>query len=331
MDEEVLLRFLTKECTSEDLQMISQWVTTKPENTRWLFEMEEVWSLKHELKYSDKEEIKKAYQAFLKKTEQIQKRRVNRMKRFRIYASAAAAAVILVFLSISVFRSVYTETIRQNLSENIDVNEIDVPNGQSITVKLSDGTLVWLNSGSKLIYPAKFSAKNRIVKLMGEGLFEVEHDKRSPFVVMSGSVSTKVLGTKFNVKAYQNETIRISLLEGIIEVLTNENEEAVRLSEPDQQVEIFMNGQVKKTNADAFAISQWTKGELYFDNESLENIVASLERKYNIKITIRNDSYKSMTFHSRIQKDASLENILNVLKGTRNIDYSIDKEGVSIY
>ena len=331
MDEEILLRFLTKEYTSEDLQIIDRWIVARPENARWLFEMEEIWSLKTGLKYSDEKEIRNAFLSFIKKTEQT---RINRRKpgiKRLVYTGAAAVAAILLLLLIPVFRSIQNDAILNNLSENIDVNEINVPNGQNITVKLADGTVVWLNSGSQLIYPATFSSKNRIVKLSGEGFFEVEHNRKSPFIVMSGTVNTKVLGTKFNVKAYQNEMVRISLLEGIIEVSANGNEEVVQLSDPDQQVEIAANGTIRRSKVNSFALSQWTKGELYFENESLESITATLKRKFNVDILIRGDAYKNMVFNSRIQKDASLEDILNVLKATRNIDYSIDKDYVYIY
>lgn len=332
MDEAILLRFLTKESTPEDLHIIDQWIAANRENGKWLFEMEEIWSLKTGLKYSDEAEIRRAYMSFLTKTTHRHigtgKREVSFLIRI---AAAVAVAVVLILLSITALESFHDDSVLYDLTENIDVNEINVPNGQSISLKLADGTKVWLNSGSQLVYPAKFSSKNRMLKLTGEGFFDVEHNKKSPFVVMSGSVRTKVLGTKFNVKAYENETIRISLLEGIIEVSADEEKEVTRLSEPDQQIEIFANGAIKKNNVNSFAVSKWTDGELYFENETLESIATTLERKFKVKVTIRNDAYRNMVFNSRIQKGALLEDILNVLKGTREIDYSIEEGNVYIY
>ena len=331
MDERVLLRFLIKECTPEDLRIIDQWITASPENAQWLFEMEEIWYLKTELKYSDEEEIRKAYQRYLMEIDRSRAKRINLRKYFIYPSVAAAVALIFLLLSIPIYKSVQDNKILSNLSENINVNEINVPNGQSITVKLADGTVVWLNSGSRFIYPAEFSSKNRIVKLIGEGFFEVKHNKKSPFIVLSGSIRTKVLGTKFNVKAYESEAIRISLLEGGVEVSTENNEEIIQLLEPDQQVEISTSGILKKTKANTFAISQWTQGELFFDNESLENIATTLERKYNVNISIKNDAYKNMVLNSRIKNYTPLEDVLKVLKGTRNIDYLIRGDSVYIY
>ena len=330
MDEKLLLQFLTKKCTSEELLIIDQWITANPENARWLFEMEEIWNLKNELKYSDEKKIRKAYHKFLKGIDRTQVKKLKRRKHF-ILTSAAAVAIIFIALSIPYFKMNKQAEILNNLSENINVNEINVPNGQSISIKLADGTIVWLNSGSKLIYPAEFSLKNRIVKLIGEGFFEVEHNKKSPFIVMTGAVKTKVLGTKFNIKAYPNESKRISLLEGGIEVSTDNNKEIIQLLEPDLQVEISLAGVVTKTRVNTFVISQWTQGELFFDNESLDNIVATLKRKYNVQIFLTNDNYKNMVLNSRIKHDTSLEDVLKVLKGTRNIDYLIKGDSVFIY
>ena len=330
MDEKLLLRFLTKNFTAEDILAVDQWITTNPENARWLFEMEEIWNLKKEIKYSDEVEIKKAYYQFLNKIERPKAKHIK-LRKFFIYSSIAAVALLLTFISIPLYKSAQNNVALQKLNENINVNEINVPNGQSISVKLADGTVVWLNSGSQLIYPAEFSSKNRIVKLIGEGFFEVEHNRKSPFIVMTGAVKTKVLGTKFNIKAYPNESKRISLLEGGIEVSTDNNKEIIQLLEPDQQVEISLAGVVTKTRVNTFVISQWTQGELFFDNESLDNIAATLKRKYNMQIFITNNNYKNMVLNSRIKHDTSLEDVLKVLKGTRNIDYFIKGDSVFIY
>jgi len=330
MDEKVLLQFLTKNCSSEELLIVDQWIMANSENARWLFEMEEIWYLKKEIKYSDEKKIKKAYRQFLKGIDQSRVKKIKRRNHF-IFTSAAAIAIILITLAIPYLKSDKHTAILNNLNENINVNEINVPNGQSITIKLADGTTVWLNSGSQLIYPAEFSSKNRIVKLIGEGFFEVEHNKKSPFTVITESVKTKVLGTKFNIKAYPKESKRISLLEGGIEVSTENGNEIIQLLEPNQQVEISESGAVKKSRVNSFAISQWTEGEFFFENESLEIITAALKRKFNVNIFIKNDTYKNMVLNSHIKKNSSLEDVLKVFKGTRNIDYLIKGDTVIIY
>lgn len=328
MDEDIILRFLNKKADDTNLQEIDKWISESAENAKWLFEMEEVWSLKDELKYSDKKQIEKAYQSFLEKTGQSQKARISIKPIYWKIAAVAAAVVIITLLAVNLFKISSLDSGYYNLSTNINVNEIDVPRGQTVTLTLSDGTKVWLNADTKFIYPSRFSAKNRSVKIVGEGFFEVEHNKESPFIVQSGDVSTTVLGTKFNVKAYNGEQIAITLLEGIIEVSKDKIDNVVRLDKPNQQVTVSKKGFIRKGVVDARVLSQWTVGELYFVDEPLANIANTLERKFNVNIDIQSDKLAYTIFNSRIQKDATLIDILNILKETRKLDYTINEKQI---
>lgn len=329
MNEDIILRFLNKKADDTDLQEIDKWISESTGNAKWFFEMEEVWSLKDELKYSDKKQIEKAYQSFLEKTGQSQKTRISIKPTYWKIAAVAAAVVIITLLAVNLFKISSLDSGYYNLSTNINVNEINVPRGQTVTLTLSDGTKVWLNADTKFIYPSRFSAKNRSVKIVGEGFFEVEHNEDSPFIVQSGDVSTTVLGTKFNVKAYEGEQIAITLLEGIIEVSRDEIEDRIRLDKPNQQVAVSQKGFIRKGYIDAQILSLWTSGELYFVDEPLMNIASTLERKFDIRINIQSEKLAGTIFNSRIQKDAALVDILNILKETRKLDYSIN--GKQIY
>ncbi len=330
MNEDIILRFLNKKADDSDLREVDKWISESNENAKWLFGMEEIWSLKNELKYSDKREIERAYYEFLKKTGQISEQKSAR-KIKPVYwkiAAVAAAVAIIALLSIDLLKMASLEDSYYSVNANINVNEIDVPKGQTVTLTLSDGTKVWLNADTKFIYPSKFSSKNRIVKIIGEGFFEVEHNKESPFVVQSGDVSTTVLGTKFNVKAYAGEQMSITLLEGIIEVSRDKLNDKIRLDKPNQQVAVLKKGFMKKDNVDAYILSQWTTGELYFADEPLTNIANTLGRRFDINININSGKLASTIFNSRIQKDATLIDILNILKETRKLDYTINGKQV---
>jgi ferric-dicitrate binding protein FerR (iron transport regulator) len=211
-----------------------------------------------------------------------------------------------------------------NVNTNVNVNEINIPKGQTINLTLSDGTKVWLNADTRFTYPSRFSTKNRSVRIAGEGFFEVEHNKDSPFIVQSGDVSTTVLGTKFNVKAYDGERFYITLLEGVVDVSKSSTEEKVRLDGANQQVIVSAKGFLRKRVVDAQMLSQWTAGELYFFYEPLASIAHTLERKFNVTIRIENEQLANTIFNSRIQKDAALIDILNILKETRKLDYVTD-------
>ena len=150
----------------------------------------------------------------LKQDEQKQKKS-NVLRLFSKCIKYAAAVTIIGLL---------TFNLVQITNENKDVpdNIVVVPKGQRVCLTLSDGSTIWLNAGSRFTYPAKFSKKERNVTLDGEGYFEVAKNPDAPFTVNLPALDIKVLGTKFNVTAFDNEPSQISLCEGSVEVSTTD-------------------------------------------------------------------------------------------------------------
>lgn len=227
MDEQLLIRFLTHTCTPEDLRSIDQWIASGKPNADWLFEMERIWSLKDELRFSDRREIEEAYNRF---TLSLGKSK-NAKPHFYIYPilKYVAAVIIIGLLGLNLYKMVQPATVGENT--------VEVPKGQRASLMLSDGTKIWLNSQSKLIYPTQFSDKERNVRLEGEAFFDVAHKEHLPFVVHSPLLAIKVLGTKFNVKAYFDEKSVVTLAEGKVEVETNDCKNRLTLK-PNEQVSI---------------------------------------------------------------------------------------------
>ena len=227
MDEQLLIRFLTHTCTSEDLRLVDQWIASGKPNADWLFEMERIWSLKDELRFSDRREIEEAYNRFTLS----QGKSKNAKPHFYIYPilKYVAAVIIIGLLGLNLYKMVQPATVGENT--------VEVPKGQRASLMLSDGTKIWLNSQSKLIYPTQFSDKERNVRLEGEAFFDVAHKEHLPFVVHPPLLAIKVLGTKFNVKAYFDEKSVVTLAEGKVEVETNDCKNRLTLK-PNEQVSI---------------------------------------------------------------------------------------------
>ena len=184
---------------------------------------------------------------------------------------------------------------------------------------LSDGTKVWLNAESELDFPVDFVGKERVVRLKGEAYFEVKPDAAHPFIVETRGVRTRVLGTSFNIKAYDNEeSIFTTLLTGKVKVSAiGEENESVVLT-PGMQSEWQENGQkmsVKKVNAENF--TAWRQGAFMFDNENIMVVTRVLERWYGLKF-IYNENVHEHTFSGRLSKDEPLESILETLTFTGN-------------
>ena len=196
---------------------------------------------------------------------------------------------------------------------------------------LSDGTKVWLNAESELDFPVDFVGKERVVRLKGEAYFEVKPDAAHPFIVETRGVRTRVLGTSFNIKAYDNEeSIFTTLLTGKVKVSAiGEENESVVLT-PGLQSEWQENGQkmsVKKVNAENF--TAWRQGAFMFDNENIMVVTRVLERWYGLKF-IYNENVHEHTFSGRLSKDEPLESILETLTFTGGPQFKIEKDVVYI-
>ena len=196
---------------------------------------------------------------------------------------------------------------------------------------LSDGTKVWLNAESELDFPVDFVGKERVVRLKGEAYFEVKPDVAHPFIVETRGVRTRVLGTSFNIKAYDNEeSIFTTLLTGKVKVSAiGEENESVVLT-PGMQSEWQENGQkmsVKKVNAENF--TAWRQGAFMFDNENIMVVTRVLERWYGLKF-IYNENVHEHTFSGRLSKDEPLESILETLTFTGGPQFKIEKDVVYI-
>lgn len=188
MNEEILIRFLTHRCTPEEIEEVDRWIAANQANADWLFEMERIWSLKDQLRFSDKQEIEMAYARFMSGLQEKDIRMETVRKRPYLFWMKYAAAILLIgLLSTNLYFLLKEEPSSMNM--------VEVPNGQRVSLTLSDGTKVWLNSHSKFTYPARFSSKNRDVELEGEGFFEVAHNEKVPFVVHADLLQVKVLGT----------------------------------------------------------------------------------------------------------------------------------------
>jgi ferric-dicitrate binding protein FerR (iron transport regulator) len=204
---------------------------------------------------------------------------------------------------------------------------IHVPNGGIYTVKLADGTRVQLNSGSEFSYPIQFDGKDRLVKLSGEGYFEVSHNPAKPFKVQSGPQIVTVLGTHFNVQAYGNEPIETTLLEGKVLVQATTSTGSAILS-PNQQTR-FDNAKFKIRNVNALDYIGWTKNLFVFNDLTLGQIFKHLERWYDVEIDYP-DSISGEQFMMEIPKNRKLSEILEPISDLARFSFKIQGRRITI-
>lgn len=180
-------------------------------------------------------------------------------------------------------------------SVKVERHTVVVPEGKDMKLILADGTQVWLNANSRLIYPTAFKGKNREVELQGEGYFKVTHDAYHPFIVKAGDMQTSVLGTEFNVNAFDQSNPHVTLVEGSVKVssvLTHKTETQVagKIIVPGEDAVLNEQGKIIVSHVDTDDVACWKDGIQLFNDASLREIVLQLGSWYNVNVVCHDES-----------------------------------------
>ncbi|MFT3947613.1 MAG: FecR domain-containing protein [Agriterribacter sp.] len=199
-------------------------------------------------------------------------------------------------------------------NQNTVSNTISLPKGsRPLQLVLADGSRVWLNAASSITYPTSFTGQRRRVEIQGEAYFEVSHDKLKPFIVQCGITYVEVLGTHFNVKAYTDEpSTDITLLEGSVNVVRNNEENAAVLLHPGQQAVVTDMIQLVN-NADTESAIAWKNGYFSLKGADLHAIMRQISRWYNVEV-IYEGNVSDRKFVGVISRDIRLSDLLQSLK-----------------
>lgn len=221
--------------------------------------------------------------------------------------------------------------VYQGASDKYLVNTLNNPRGSKpVTLVLSDGSKVWLNSESSLRYPVAFGATERQVEITGEAYFEVAK-KAQPFkVAVAGKGVVEVLGTHFNINSYQDETYtKVTLLEGSVKVYLQPNGAGAIAIQPGQQA-LYLSDQQKQTaiqvknDIDLSAVMAWKNGYFNFDNSDLKSVLRQLSRWYNVDVVYQGNIPKRV-FGGEMQRDLNLSEVLKILE-KNNVHFKIETD-----
>ncbi|WP_299487793.1 FecR domain-containing protein [uncultured Allomuricauda sp.] len=217
--------------------------------------------------------------------------------------------------------------------ENLIFNEVYVPYGQTFNLKLSDGTKVWLNAGTRLRFPQNLSAaaQNRMVYLEGEAFFDVTRDEKRPFIVNAENLDVKVLGTQFNVSAYKSDRkIATTLVEGSVSVYENSNpSENILLTPSYQAAFVKENGAMTKKKVDPRVYTSWIENRLIIDNLTFEEILTKLERSHNVSIINQVESLRNEIFKGEFENE-DIKTILTTIAASTSFTFAIENNVVTI-
>jgi len=206
--------------------------------------------------------------------------------------------------------------------------EIKAPAWTRARFSLPDGTMGWLNSNSSIKYMENFTA-DRQVTLQGEAFFDVYKDSRSPFIVNTGDVALKVLGTRFNIASYENEeNVDVVLEEGKLLFMDKNTNKSYSMHPNELITYSKINRGTFAENVQSQKYIAWTEGKLVFRNDPLDIIARKLERWYNIEVGIEGNLSQDLRLRATFV-DETLEEVLKILKYSLPIDYKIENRDLN--
>ncbi|MDR2472731.1 MAG: FecR domain-containing protein [Tannerella sp.] len=240
-----------------------------------------------------------------------------------IYTFARVAAVLIFgLLSLSVFY-LYRANQRMSVYDNSDII-LNVGNGQEAGFILPDGTSVRLNAGSTLCYTNNFGESNRLVNFSGEAFFDVKQDKNRPFIVSTKHLNIEVVGTSFNIYAFENgDLVEMTLLSGSVKASSKKNPERYVFVKPNEKVICDIStGNLKVQETNTQYETAWLNGEIVFKSETLSNVLAKLERKYGVHFRYEgNPELLNDRFTGRISKDNNIGDVMKILTKHYSLKY----------
>lgn len=249
-----------------------------------------------------------------------------------VYRQVAKYVAVALLLMGTSFMTYYFTSETHKISSSKFV-EFFVPYGECQAVKLADGSQVWVNAGSILIYPEKFTDKTRTVYLSGEANFKVAKNPNCPFIVRTKNIGVRALGTTFSVQSYPNSIFtKATLEEGRVLVTVNKNTPVTKILKPNEQL-IFnhRSNQVSVETVDAEKMNSWKNGYIIFQDASFEEIIATLERKYNVQINYNANKYNGRSYYIKFNPNESIDQALTVLSQLiSGLTFKINKSTVFI-
>lgn len=208
-----------------------------------------------------------------------------------------------------------------------EYHTLEIPRGAEYMVILDDGTEVWLNAESILRYPTHFDGDERVVELLGEGYFEVKQDPKRPFIVRTAQVDTRVLGTEFNVQAYENQPVNVTLVEGRVAVKEKVGGEVIL--KPGENANLT-NGVLSVEKVDVQLYTSWKEGFFYYEDVRLEDLLSELGRWYDFTVFFQNPEARDYRFKFWADRKENFENVISRLSETATVTLLINDKNVIV-
>jgi len=315
-EEEQIINLVTGNIAANQKDDVLKKVEDDPELRKEYRAIKNAWALSSKNTDIDEINVERSY-LNLKSRITSQNNPISR----RLYSFLKYAAILLIAFGTGSYFNTIRNFLTGNTTEN-NLTEIIVPPGQISEVKLPDGSLVWLNSGTRLLFPTGFSKQTRNVNLEGEAYFKVQKGKK-PFVVSTASGDITVLGTSFNVSAFNDSEFQTTLEEGIIRFKSRLSSEEITLL-PGQQL-FFSDKNIKVQEVETNKYTSWRNGIIVFDKEPFSSVIKKLERHFAVKIQMKDAQLGEIRFTGSIENE-SLPEVMSYINKTMPVQYTYDKK-----
>ena len=322
--EEIVLKAIThKELSRQEKELLDNWLKESQKN-RMIFNQ-----LKLTLKYPDEDRVSEMKVEGLNRLKRVINsdfnQSINTSKRnSRTVQILKLAATIVLIISASLVIYRYQEDSSPPIEQTVRLIEKTSLPGQKITVTLSDGTIVKLNSDSKIIVPDHFANDVRQVELIGEAFFDVNRDTSRPFIIKTNDLKVEVLGTSFNLRSYSNSrNSLVAVKTGRVAVNKISGTEKIYL-EPNEMVSLKGNGDFSKSQiVNNDLVFGWTDQRLVFDETSLEDVFEQMDRWFGVEIVIERDIINKRPYTASY-KNPTLEEVFKSLSHLYQFNYKKD-------
>jgi ferric-dicitrate binding protein FerR (iron transport regulator) len=339
MNAELLARYLSRECTTQEYIEVESWLRISEEHVEQLKSYERIWVDAQQLNKLDIEfdsaldwsvlqnRIEAEDLSVEEQTPMLITTRATALNRNISYFSRIAAILSLVFL-IGFYGSQFFVQVPTEQNEAV-LKEISMKKGQRGSVTLSDGTLVSLNSESSITLPDRFKSDVREVYLNGEAFFEVAKNEEKPFKIYVNGTVIEVLGTSFAVRAFpDDESVRTTVVEGLVSFRSQDEDisEGVLLSAGDLGEFNLKRKKISKEfieNLDPYI--SWKEGYLTFEQASMTEVRKQLERKYDIEVVFEDSNIELLELTAEL-KSRSLRNVLETISLSLGLEFELDQE-----
>lgn len=322
---DLLVLFVNNELDDKGIMELKDWAESSEDNMREFCRMREIRTANSFERLKTVFDSDAAYARFKMNT-RVPASKSHIWNGFLKYSLGFMALVSVVILS---FR-LGSNSLENSFAEIV----MEAPLGSLSKVVLPDSTEVWLNSGSRISYSQGFGVKDRKLKMTGEGFFSVSKNPDMPFSISTEGLVVEVLGTKFDLRNYSDDKeAYVSLEEGRVSLENLICKSELRYLEPNQKMILDKSsGVMEISGSEAENASQWVKGNLFFDEELLTDIVRELERAYNVSIVIGNEELRNYRFYGNfVQKDQTIDEVLSILSATQKINSIREGKTITLY